>query len=116
MTISIWVLFGLLLAHFIGDFFLQSREMADNKSKCLKALMRHSMAYTIPFFVVVAIWDLQLWFIPVTMMLHFVVDGISSQFTSYYWSQKNTHGFFSVIGFDQMVHTVILVVTYNCFV
>ena len=39
----------LLLIHFIGDFLLQPGEWALNKIKSKKALLYHSLQYSIPF-------------------------------------------------------------------
>ena len=42
----------LLLCHFIGDFYLQTKKMAKSKENDYKKTIVHSILYTVPFFVV----------------------------------------------------------------
>lgn len=49
-------------------------------------------------------------------ILHLFIDLTTSQFTGYFWKKKDTHNFFVVIGFDQFLHTSIIVLTYNIIV
>lgn len=88
--------------HFIGDFLLQSDYMALNKSKSVKALSFHCLAYSLPFLWFG--WVYALW----ACILHFPIDYISSKVTSYFWKMKQRHWFFVTIGFDQAVHMTIL--------
>jgi hypothetical protein len=44
-------------------------------------------------------------------ILHFCVDGITSRSTSKLWAKKEQHWFFVVIGFDQLIHYTILLLT-----
>ena len=120
---------SLLVAHFVGDFVLQSDWMAMNKSKLWWALTSHVSAYVLPFL----IWSMltlqnseQLGiFIGLTFVTHFITDAITSRVTSKLWFFRDTdiaynaggkrytlwvpmggnrHYFFVMIGFDQLIH------------
>jgi hypothetical protein len=96
---------SLLAMHFVADFIFQSRWMAENKSNKWRALSFHCVIYSVFF----------LWWGPafaaLTFVGHFVVDGVSSRITSYFWHKGERHKFFVVIGADQLVHAVVLAET-----
>jgi len=118
----IWI----LAFHYIGDFLLQSREMAQNKSKSAKHLSEHvaiySMIMTILFMLVstntIASDPLE-WFsnvgkfLTITYLTHWVTDYITSRWTSRLWKKKEEWKFFAVIGFDQLIHISTLLLTYE---
>jgi hypothetical protein len=118
--INLWVVFGILLIHFVGDFVLQTHWQASNKSFNNKALLSHTGIYSlcwIPFIVLLIILrnkslDL-LWFIPITFLAHTITDYFTSRETSKLWKKGDTHNFFVVIGFDQVLHAVQLLLTYH---
>lgn len=124
---------SLLLAHLIGDFFLQNDWMALNKSKRVDALYAHVMVYSACF----VPWGWR--FVLTTFLLHFCVDAITSRITSSLWfidlkpafgvsaaakawfEEQNAgfglqarvwpekrHWFFVVIGIDQFIHAACL--------
>lgn len=112
---------SLLLAHFVGDFVLQTDYMAVNKSKSMRALLWHTWVYSLCF----TPWGIEFWLI--TWLTHFFTDAITSRITSKLWfvriiepingpGQKfygafdcgNRHYFFVVIGLDQLIHYVTL--------
>ncbi|PQO46309.1 DUF3307 domain-containing protein [Blastopirellula marina] len=100
-----------MLTHWIADFLCQTRWMAENKSKDLKALSAHVGVYTVVLGVLC--WPLfsllgGLAFMLVNGVLHFVVDFITSRISSYFYQQKNMHAFFATVGFDQYLHFVCL--------
>lgn len=119
--ISIWAVTGLMIAHFVGDFLLQSDWMAANKSKNVQALVAHVWVYSLIF----------LWFGPtfwlITWLSHFLTDAITSRVTSKLWfvvpaggagsgwftydTSGKRHWFFVVIGLDQLIHMVTLIWT-----
>lgn len=115
MSILTHELFILSILHCIGDFFLQTREMADNKSTSYKWLTIHVLVYSIPFIAV------GLFFFPIKYVLAFVIfngfmhwctDSITSKWTKYFYQKKNTWAFFAVIGFDQVLHLAQYVIAY----
>lgn len=99
---SIEVLIGLIVSHFVGDFLLQSDEIAKTKSKSNTALGTHVLLYGIPF-----LW-MGVWFYVITVLLHSMVDYITSRWSSYMYS-RDVHWFFVIIGLDQMIHMLSLV-------
>lgn len=124
MMINIWVVFAILFLHFMGDFIFQSDWMATNKSKNVTALAIHALVYSACFVV------LGTYFAIVTFVMHFFTDGITSQWTSKLWfavdhgedpasghrliEWSNTrHWFFVVIGLDQLIHFITLLITYR---
>lgn len=130
ITTSVWTVLLLLpLIHTIADFELQTDEMAINKSKSLKWLSLHVLAYSSLFTLVFG-----LLFGLVTFCTHFITDFFTSRWsrskfpwlpqeklsaqhgiTLYQdfegWNGRSRHRFFCVIGWDQLIHTYTLVAT-----
>lgn len=69
----------MLIAHFLGDFILQSDWMALNKSKDNGALSLHCVVYSMCFIP----WGLK--FYVVTYLFHFMTDFVTSRITSRLW-------------------------------
>ena len=110
----------LMLVHFISDFLLQSDWMAQNKSKSTNALALHCFTYSLPFLVF-----LNFHFVCFLYVTHMCVDAVTSRITSRMFARwfsyhtgnpddiKETpslHYFFCVIGFDQWLHLVTILV------
>ena len=122
---------GFVAAHFICDWLLQSNWMALNKGKwwdtCigLRALTIHSIIATSWCWIFG--WEFGL----MNLIFHWVIDGFTSQATSWFWfidlrkcssrvftgtgpiteyeylaniNQSKRHWFFVAIGFDQLIH------------
>lgn len=111
---------SLLLAHFVGDFILQSDWMALNKSKHWDVLTIHAGVYSLCFIP----WGP--YFVALTFLLHWGVDFCTSRVTSKLWfmeeipmlaglwklKPRNTrHWFFVAIGADQLIHYAALAFT-----
>lgn len=85
------MLLTLLVAHFVGDFILQSDWMALNKSKDVNALITHVWVYTLTMAVALALFPPmgrpeQLFvFLMVNWLAHFVQDAVTSRLTSRLW-------------------------------
>lgn len=130
MTIPI----SLLLAHFVGDFLLQSDAMAVGKSKSLKWLTLHVLIYSLCF----VPWGLP--FVLMTFATHFLTDAMTSRITAKLWfferlwtgcsGQCNPdflpnnhtcwkyvdgrrHWFFVMVGLDQLIHFATLALTFK---
>lgn len=114
----------LLAAHFVGDFLLQSDQMAINKSKSDKWLLLHVLVYSACFLP----WGWR--FALVTAVLHFWTDFWTSRLTSKLWfmtplgpstrptlwrvkTPNTRHWFFVAIGADQLLHYVTLALTWR---
>ena len=117
-------LLAILFTHWVSDFLMQTRWQADNKSKNLWALTSHVLNYAIGFFLLLGTWLMVMkptentfycvvGYVFINAVFHWITDFFTSKATSYLWRQKDVHGFFCMIGFDQFVHAFCLIVTYN---
>lgn len=116
------MIYALLAIHFLADFKFQSQWMAVNKSKCSYALMCHVAVYSLTLFTGVLIYSLlavnnsrEMWslcwiFALVNGVMHFVIDYFTSKIAAYYY-ERDMHCFFTTIGFDQLLHTTLLIYT-----
>ncbi len=99
----------IFVLHYIGDFILQTRWMGENKSKLLSALSLHILVYTatlLPFGFEFAI---------INGILHFITDFITSRLSSRAYKNGNMAQFWAIIGFDQLIHTITLILTLQYF-
>lgn len=101
------ILIKLLLAHLIGDFFLQPKTWVENKeTKKFKSpkLYIHVLIHII--ITAVLLWNVSLWPIIVIIGIsHFVIDGLKLLFQT-----KKTRRLLFFI--DQLLHLVILLGCY----
>jgi hypothetical protein len=108
--------YGLLtivfLLHFVGDFVLQTRWMAENKSRSFQALTAHVLTYGAALWVGLAVAQRPLldatYYAGCNLLIHFGVDAVTSRITTYWWKKQNLYAFFTTIGFDQFLHAVTL--------
>jgi len=115
----ITLLIGMFTLHFIGDFIFQTRKMADNKSKSIFYLTLHVFWYSaafMPTFLLIGIGVPYLKFIGVLFTTHWITDFITSKITSYFWKKKRIKAFFNIIGFDQLIHIVTLLLIFKYFI
>lgn len=123
-TMICWI----LILHFIGDWVLQTREMARNK--CLIGI---DMAKHIFIYWAVLTWGMMLAFYPeflskqyteyctmafawpfINAFIHFSIDAITSNITKDHWHDgKPNKTFWNTIGLDQLSHGIILFSTYK---
>lgn len=118
MTISLYSIITISIIHYIFDFLLQSRWMAENKSTNNDALFAHVFIYALGLML---IGFLNVAHIPTVGVMwswvfinagcHVVTDYISSRESSKLFA-KNWYGFFGVIGLDQTVHYITLFTTF----
>jgi len=93
--------------HTVADFILQSRWMAENKSKSLKALSVHILEYTgVMFIGLILPFGLAgaATYAVLNGVLHFFTDLVTSKLSSYAYETENMKLFWGVIGFDQFIH------------
>jgi hypothetical protein len=101
------LLIKLLLAHIIGDFFLQPKKwVKDKERKKLKSpkLYLHIIIHIVLLLVI--LWDLSLW--PVVLLIgvtHFIIDAIKLRI-----QKKKTKRLLFFI--DQALHIVIILIAY----
>lgn len=115
----------LLFFHFVADFLFQNDWMALNKSKNNIPLATHVFVYSLimvipALFIFDAVIALQ--FACFNGILHYSVDYLTSRASS--WMRVNGKmgsnkipniSFWGVIGFDQFLHTAILILSYSWF-
>lgn len=112
----------IILFHWINDFVLQDESWANNKSKSLKALLKHTATYSL-------MWLLPVWiftnsfigaslFVIITFLFHTITDYFTSKVVAkrfqknYFGSPIPNFGAFSIIGFDQLLHYTQLILTW----
>jgi hypothetical protein len=84
--------------------------MATNKSKSNAALTYHILVYTL---VLLIMTKFSFTFALINGLSHFCIDYVTSRLSSSQWQKGKVHNFFVVIGFDQMLHIMILIKTIN---
>lgn len=109
MSHTVLVIIALVLAHWVADFVMQSDKMAINKSKKHWVLGAHCLVYSLCLSVFG--WE----YSAVNGVAHFAVDAVSSRATSYLYAKGDRHNFFVVIGLDQAIHLIVLIVTAQYF-
>lgn len=125
-TISDSIMFQfsiILFIHFIADFIVQTDWMAKNKSTSSKALSSHVLSYGGTFIVLYPLFyslfgtNFQTYasFIVINVVLHGIIDFITSRIASKFHKEGKIHNFFVTIGFDQFLHTIIFINTYYLF-
>lgn len=112
----VWFFIYVLFLHWVGDFVLQSRWMADNKSKDWEALVLHVFVYAVTLWF--GVFVMQAWAIEVVcryalvnFIIHIGVDSLTSRMTKVAIAEKNMHLFFGIVGADQFVHAVTILIT-----
>ena len=101
--------------HWVGDFVLQTREMAENKCQSIKWLTLHVLVYSLTVSVPVAAlfgslfhWKALTWF-GANFFFHWLTDFTTSKASAYFYQKGDTKSFFTVIGFDQFIHAATLI-------
>jgi hypothetical protein len=106
----------LLFAHWVGDYLLQTNEMASRKAASLKWLTVHVLVYCIPILCVsILLFPVPqaLVFLAVNGVLHWITDFFTSRLAIRY--KSNPRVFHSIVGFDQFIHAACLLGTTEFF-
>lgn len=112
----------ILLVHWLADFILQTHDQAINKSSSNKALLGHTITYSLVWWLVGALyvlqhqdtyqnWHLSL-FVMITFVAHTVTDWFTSRLCKKFFSKQDYHNGFVVVGFDQILHYTQLFICY----
>lgn len=111
----LWPFVGLLAAHWIADFVLQTHWQALNKSKNFEALSRHVCSYIAAIgFAAILMFGPSVNFVSFVLanfVLHLATDFCTSRVTSKLYATGDTHNFFVVVGLDQLIHQATLAAT-----
>lgn len=118
MTVIVTILF----IHWVADFIYQDEEWAINKSIDNNALLKHTITYSIvwyiPMIFILGIWKSTI-FVTITFILHTLTDYFTSRIVSKKFQNKEygsnipNFGAFTIIGFDQFLHYIQLILTYK---
>jgi hypothetical protein len=119
----IWIVIYLMFVHWFSDFVLQTRHMANRKSESNYYLTMHVIFYTVStiFFWMIGflLFNIEYTFFTmflaflITFVTHWVTDYITSRINSRLYKNEKIKSFFTMIGFDQWIHTVTLLLTYQ---
>jgi hypothetical protein len=119
--INLTVVILIIFIHWIADFVLQTDWEATNKSTNIKALLSHTLRYSVWWTVFIIIYGIffhqltilnALLFILITFIAHTITDYFTSRLNKKLWDTKQVHNFFVSIGFDQILHYVQLLLTF----
>lgn len=101
------VFMKLLLAHLIGDFFLQPKKWVDEKeAKKLKSPKLYIHVAIHVALLLLLLWDITLWPLVLAIgIIHLIIDAVKLVFQT-----KKTQRFWFFI--DQLLHMVSIVVAY----
>jgi len=118
----------ILLIHFISDFLFQSRKMGRNKGKDISWLTIHVLVYSIvttigwSILLPINFTEIKSIFV-ITFYTHWITDYITSKGSGYCYlkmidgkvvnKERWEFLFWSVIGFDQFIHSLTLILTYS---
>ena len=121
------LLFAIMLfaAHYIGDFILQSSEIATTKSYNNKSLIIHGLTLSIPicvaFILIYSFEYIHMWIdIPLAVIIYTVLHMIQDRIIWKGLKKKVESGkliantpkfesvFFTLLGADQMLHMIVL--------
>lgn len=123
--INIYILFGILVIHWFADFFLQTDEMARNKSISNYWLTKHVGTYTVVWFFAMLFycavtggtnWEeckLIFGFPAITFVCHWITDYFTSRLNTSLHKKGDIHNFFVSVGADQVYHYVQLIITFQ---
>ena len=121
----------ILFLHFIGDFLFQSRRIAENKSTQFTVMIHHCLiimgVFGFGLFNVIPDFNKWMSFILAAFGTHYLQDTFVWRYYKWlmteryrsevdkfeYWKDS---GFWSTIGFDQMLHIMTLYFLWRVFV
>jgi len=114
MTILILEIIYILIIYWITDFVLQAEKQLKEKSKNIFMLLQYVLMYSIVWFPAMLIFGnkFALLFIGIIFIQYFIINYFSSKINTKLWNDDKIHYFFINIGFDQLLHTIILILTF----
>jgi hypothetical protein len=112
----------ILMIHYVADFRMQSRHIAETKSKCNKSLSIHVLLYVATFLIAglvhfvtgnnVDVWKFSKYVI-INGLLHWLTDYITSRESTKAYQNGDMEKFWNIIGLDQLIHGVTLYMTWE---
>lgn len=124
------IAFIIICIHYVADFICQDEKWALGKSKNWSDLLQHTFTYSCIWLIPIIILFPDNWttsnyvinsllFGAITFVAHTITDYFTSRRTSKLYSEGKfgssipNLGFFSMIGFDQVLHYAQLFLTYS---
>ncbi len=121
----------IFLFHYVADFLMQTEWMATNKSKSLLPLSVHILTYSLVLLACLFTLNACLWleeplsggaikpfpvksillYVAHNGVLHFATDFVSSKLSSKAFAEGNISKFWAIIGADQLIHQLCLILT-----
>jgi len=140
--INIYVILGIIFIHWIADFVMQTEKMAISKSTSNYWLTRHVLVYSTVWFFACLFYcayldgfnwtqrgvNLVFIFPIITFICHWITDYYTSRLNTKLLPPKEEHptdkgyfkqlggefhNFFVSIGFDQVIHYLQLIITFQ---
>jgi len=114
-----WYVGTLIMAHFYGDWYFQSREMAHKKSSSIKMLLQHLFLVALPLgFFIICLRPERIKLLPIYLVIHGVQDwflwrGYKADHpdpTFEYWKDKR---FYDLIAIDQGIHLITIIALFT---
>lgn len=117
--ISFYTVATIGFLHWLFDFFFQSEEVANNKSKSNLALIEHVCIYWFGL-TIMALVNYKCFsmvgfgfaWVFINVIAHFFTDWVTSRATSLLYKEERYRDFFNVIGIDQFTHHIVLYGTF----
>lgn len=107
-----------MLLHWVGDFYFQTSEIAEGKSKSWYWLSKHIIYYNSVMIVglllllmtdIITLEQL-VCYATINSSLHFCTDYFTSRLAAKY-KDTNIRKYYLTIGFDQFIHSATLLLT-----
>lgn len=124
--VSITTVLLILGIHYVCDFLLQANKWAESKYKLVEGLLPHALMYIISTTLFYAAFGLfsdsatnNAKFVILNFLMHLLTDAISSNVTHHQFANKQygssipNIGAFTTIGADQLLHYIVLFITYK---
>ena len=96
----------IILGHIIGDFYVQTDNIAEKKKISIKYMLLHCLVYSIilgiVFFIITKMIIETIGIIIIVLLTHFVIDIFKRKF-----DRKNRYEYMNFIA-DQVAHIIIL--------
>lgn len=118
----------ILIIHFLGDFVLQTNQQAQGKGEGSN-LWNKWLAYHVGTYTMV--WSLVYWILPIDPQItsvwgwitfiiligvpHYLTDWCTSRIGKPFWKSGDLHNGFVVVGFDQVIHYISLILVIQSF-
>ena len=112
---EIQLILAIIIAHWIGDYVLQSESMAVGKATSLKWLTIHVLVWTASIRIITTLFGATFMWVIAMGVAHWIQDFITSKINSHFQKTKQLKLFWLTIGTDQMLHYLVMFATLHIF-